>query len=390
LAVKNRYITTAANRIFGNEEDFSMENRMFTIGCFAIFSVLFIFFIAYAALHVWLRTLIIFFVLVCEAVFYYYSRFKKKFRLSFIINAVISYIMLSLNYLINSGIDGPTVFLFFFTLHVLISATPKNLHVWWLMLHAVTVSILLFVEYYRPFWVVHSYSGITMRTVDIYAWYVTTLLLMYMVTRQLRNYYINEKYETENTQIKLRAFFDSSSNYHVLLNKQMELIYFNKATAKFIKAVYNRVPEEGQGFSTYINPAYIKKFNEGFNLALAGKTNTEELCFEYNNVGKIWWQLSFIPARDKANNVIAVSFNSVNINDRKEKEEQIKQKNKSLLEIAYLQQNVLRQPVASLIGLMNLIKDDKSRSAEYLQLMEVAAGELDNKIRAIVAQTSRV
>jgi hypothetical protein len=190
--------------------------------------------------------------------------------------------------------------------------------------------------------------------------------------------------------MKLRAFFDSSSNYHLLLNKQKELIYFNQATSKFVKAVYNMQIKEGDLITNYIDPGYFGSFDENFSSALNGKLVAEETAFDYDKIGRVWWRISFVPARDGEENIIGVSVNAVNISSLKEKEEKINQKNQSLLKIARLQASGLPQPVASIIGLMNLVNDDRGRATEYLRLMEEAAQELDKKIHEIVVQTSSV
>jgi hypothetical protein len=94
-----------------------------------------------------------------------------------------------------------------------------------------------------------------------------------------------------------------------------------------------------------------------------------------------------MPAKNNDGDVVAASINSANINDRKAKEEKIFNKNQALLKIAQIQSNGQREPVASIIGLMNLVKEDKARANEYLQYMEESTKELDKKIHEIVAQT---
>lgn len=59
--------------------------------------------------------------------------------------------------------------------------------------------------------------------------------------------------------------------------------------------------------------------------------------------------------------------------------------NKSLLEIAYIQSHEYRRPVASIMGLMNIIKGYNYRaSKKCLMMMEAAVNELDEKIRIVV------
>ena len=62
--------------------------------------------------------------------------------------------------------------------------------------------------------------------------------------------------------------------------------------------------------------------------------------------------------------------------------------NEALREIAYLQSHELRKPVASILGLMQLLKMESSEpDSEVLKMMEKAVAELDQTIHQIVRNT---
>lgn len=66
----------------------------------------------------------------------------------------------------------------------------------------------------------------------------------------------------------------------------------------------------------------------------------------------------------------------------------IEKQNQALARIAFVQSHEFRSPVASILGLMNIIKDDYSNANEYLELMEEAVKNLDEKIHLVVASTN--
>lgn len=67
---------------------------------------------------------------------------------------------------------------------------------------------------------------------------------------------------------------------------------------------------------------------------------------------------------------------------------EIEQRNESLRKIAHFQSHDIRQPLTSIMGLINLIKDDGYRAdKERLEMIEEAANDLDSKIHAIVDET---
>jgi len=64
---------------------------------------------------------------------------------------------------------------------------------------------------------------------------------------------------------------------------------------------------------------------------------------------------------------------------------QLKAQNTSLREIARIQSHEIRQPVASIMGLMALMKDSSgTNDQEYLDLLEASVNQLDERIRTIV------
>ncbi|MBS1585780.1 MAG: hypothetical protein JSS82_09560 [Bacteroidetes bacterium] len=69
--------------------------------------------------------------------------------------------------------------------------------------------------------------------------------------------------------------------------------------------------------------------------------------------------------------------------------QQLEVKNEALMKIAHIQSHEMRGPVTSIMGIMNIIKEEGSNvPKEYLQYLEEAVLELDKKIHEIVRQTS--
>jgi tetratricopeptide (TPR) repeat protein len=61
--------------------------------------------------------------------------------------------------------------------------------------------------------------------------------------------------------------------------------------------------------------------------------------------------------------------------------------NESLLKIAYIQSHQIRKPLASILGLVNIMKaNDYEPDKEVLQKMEQAAQDLDTRIRAVIKE----
>ncbi|MDO3642523.1 sensor histidine kinase [Mucilaginibacter sp. L3T2-6] len=189
-----------------------------------------------------------------------------------------------------------------------------------------------------------------------------------------------------DASIRLRSFFESSTNFHVLLGKSGEVIDFNKTAVGFIRTVHKAVLVRDDQFIKYLHPAFVSTFLKRYNEALEGKKSFEEGSTYYEDMGTIWWEAAFEAARNNDDEIIGVSYLIRNVTERKLKEQKIIEQNKSLLKIAHIQAHEFRAPLTSIMGLMGLIKDaDYNAPREYLEMLGEAVYALDDKIKSIVA-----
>jgi light-regulated signal transduction histidine kinase (bacteriophytochrome) len=92
-----------------------------------------------------------------------------------------------------------------------------------------------------------------------------------------------------------------------------------------------------------------------------------------------------VPVKDKLKNIIGVALNSADITGRKLQEDKINIQNAALTRIAIIQSHELRRPVASLLGIMALIKmEQQNADPDYFDMLEITVKELDEKIKEIV------
>lgn len=191
----------------------------------------------------------------------------------------------------------------------------------------------------------------------------------------------NELIESEN---KLRSFFESTNSIHLLLDETFAVIAFNKAASRFILEAYGKMIESRHCIREYFSAAIEEALMDGCAKARSGERVYFEQEVGYDKLGAIWWAVTLMPALNASGRIIGVSFHAKNINERKQYELKIVNQNKALLEIADIQSHEFRRPVASIMGLLQLIREnDYEDSKELLLLMEEAVGELDVKIHEI-------
>ena len=120
--------------------------------------------------------------------------------------------------------------------------------------------------------------------------------------------------------------------------------------------------------------------------------NGELLHYEHfirsSQVKTGWFDFTIGPLFNPDDIIIGIMIIGNNINDQKNSASIIQKQSKHLSFISQLQSHQVRQPVATILGLMYLIKEDNYLlKKEYLLGLEEATKKLDEIIRVIVSQS---
>jgi len=200
-----------------------------------------------------------------------------------------------------------------------------------------------------------------------------------------------EKKKVSVSENKLKAFFNGSNSSHLLINKSLNVVDFNKSSAIAIKRLFARKIKKGKNVLHYVTSSFKADFLKCIKRAFMGKRTSKEVLIQHDNDVAQWYNISFEPVLDQLGKTINVAYSAANINEQKRQIAEIIEKNESLLNIAYVQSHIYRKPVASILGLMNIIKENNYESdRECLMLMEKAVRELDQNIRSVVASVENL
>jgi len=194
--------------------------------------------------------------------------------------------------------------------------------------------------------------------------------------------------QARKSEAQMRAFFETSIDCHLLLGKEFEIIAFNKAWDNHVKNSYNLNMTQGESMRGYLHPKNVNMVFNDFCKALAGAPVLSQQ--KVTNGSQEFWRITrYEPAFNNEGQIFGVSINSTDITSEVEQREIVGLQNKSLKEIAWIQSHEVRRPVATILGLMDLLRlDGHVEKIQELQLMEQAAIELDDKIRLIVNHTT--
>jgi signal transduction histidine kinase len=197
-----------------------------------------------------------------------------------------------------------------------------------------------------------------------------------------------QREEIGGSKSLLEAFFNNAPDYQILLNEQLEIVSFNRVASAFTLRFFNQRLENGKTITHFISPSFAPEFEGLCKEALDGVEVKYEHFIRGNGEEGLWYGFTIIPIYKERNKVIGLTLLGSSINEQKKQEKTIKHQNNTLSVIAQLQSHQIRQPVSSILGLMDLIRqDDYVMQKEYLEALEAATNQLDTIIQAIVNQS---
>lgn len=182
-----KYLEDKWEYLRGSISEFSFENRMVNAVCVVTFIMVFILTCFNVTMALLEEGFICMVILVLIVFVYYLSRYQKKHKAALFIYAIASYVALCFVYYYNSGISGPTLFLFFLTFQVIATVTPKKQHIIWGAAHVIVAATLCYMEYKYPDFIKDGYPSRGTRFADIVFSFMMSLFFVYFITIHMRN-----------------------------------------------------------------------------------------------------------------------------------------------------------------------------------------------------------
>jgi len=157
------------------------------------------------------------------------------------------------------------------------------------------------------------------------------LFAVYPTSDQVNIVYCKEITERKKNEIqlsdsrsKLEAILDSTSEAHLLLSPQYQILSFNKSAQLFVGKIFGSVLVEKASVLQIIPDSAKASFQQKFERTLAGETIHTEWETQIADHSQNCYQLTFSPLYDAQQKVVSVAINAFNITDRKYAEEQLR------------------------------------------------------------------
>ncbi|MBB6129306.1 PAS domain-containing protein [Mucilaginibacter lappiensis] len=195
------------------------------------------------------------------------------------------------------------------------------------------------------------------------------------------------------TKNNLEALINNTNDKIWSVDTDNRYVYMNNAYIAQIKAMTGVSPQKGEysykdvGFPQEV----IDEWSAYYSRALNGENYTivlESVDDEAKNPA--FYEVSFNPIFASNGEIKGVGCFAHDISERLKTEQELLSQNKRMRNIASLSSHELRRPVASMLGLINIMDRENPNNPENKQIidyLQIVSTEIDDVIRLIVDHT---
>jgi PAS domain S-box-containing protein len=196
------------------------------------------------------------------------------------------------------------------------------------------------------------------------------------------------------TKNNLEALINNTEDLTWSIDRDGKYVYMNTAYRKRITDTVGIMPKEGD--DAYIHSGSTDQVRDEwrsyYERALSGERYiTRHESSNPNSKAHSHFEISFNPIyKANKNEIMGVGCFARDITERLKTEEALIEQNERLKNIASLSSHELRRPVASMLGLMNIMDRQNFTNPENEQIIEhlfTVTREIDDVIRLIVNKT---
>tara|TARA_R110002050_G_scaffold2603_2_gene14819 strand:- start:807 stop:4112 length:3306 start_codon:yes stop_codon:yes gene_type:complete len=192
--------------------------------------------------------------------------------------------------------------------------------------------------------------------------------------------------ELEKVRNNQAALINTTKDLIWSVNTKLELVAFNDQFGHHQTDMGALLPLEGRLVFNKHSANYIEQWKKLYEKALAGETVMRTV--EENS---LLYSLALYPIINGNNEVEGVACYARDITETEAYLKAIEMQNNELKDIAWMQSHIVRAPIARILGLVELIKDEQlieNHSLNcYLQSINSSAVELDNIVEKITKKT---
>jgi PAS domain S-box-containing protein len=197
----------------------------------------------------------------------------------------------------------------------------------------------------------------------------------------------NQETSIRQSEGNLRAIFNTTADSFILLDTSFRIKAFNEAFRKY--SMLDVKLAEGMNLIDLATTERQEIFRNYLNRAKQGETIKYEVSTLHDQ-SKKWYQITITPVKDNHDDVIGICIASTDLTSHKQAEQEriilirkLTEQNDDLHQFSFITSHQLQGPVATMQGLLNLIKheDVPEGLQQLLTFMNHSVQRLDQVIR---------
>ncbi|MHB8205867.1 PAS domain S-box protein [Mucilaginibacter sp.] len=203
---------------------------------------------------------------------------------------------------------------------------------------------------------------------------------------------INSQKEISWTKKSLEAIINNTEDLIWSVGRNFGYLYMNQAYQNTITTQTGIEPQPGDSaMHTFFSDEVLARWKEHYARGFKGESYVvEEELLDPNTGRSFYYEISFNPIFDTEGKITGMGCFSRNITERINASKSIIDQNERLRNIASLSSHELRRPVATMLGLINIIDRENFNNPENMEIinhLQVVGNEIDDVIRLIVNKT---
>jgi two-component system, sporulation sensor kinase E len=191
----------------------------------------------------------------------------------------------------------------------------------------------------------------------------------------------------KRSEANLKTIMDTTDTAYALFDKGLNVMVFNQMAVRFMNSQYNYTPMKGDKLVDYFPKERFPQFKDYAAEVLKGKNISYEINYPQPDGSNCWFYVRLFPITNDKKEIFGLMLALSDISERKNAEENLKaayelvqEHINSIKDMAWKQSHLIRSPVANLIGLVALLKEDPTNS----ELMNFISNELERLDSVII------
>lgn len=190
--------------------------------------------------------------------------------------------------------------------------------------------------------------------------------------------------ELGRLDLTLDSVLNNSEQSYILMSQDLRIMRFNDLASDQLRKYAGKELKEGQKFLQFLLPGLEEKVLSNLEDIIGGKKlSFEQSIYLTDSAEERLYRHDFYPITNLNKKVIGFVYSNKDIQDSHVEFAKLIDQNHLLKEILYSQSTVLRSPLSSILGLLELVdkKQLDRENQKYLSYLKVLAEDLDQIIR---------